>query len=92
MTTTNNTPTRSAANAHEGQTAADTNPPKKFKVLFHLAQRSYGTAIVEASSQNEAREKAGEASLLDVNDSREVFEDEMTVDSVEPISEGKSHD
>jgi len=88
MTTPNNTPTRSAANAHEGRTAADTNPPKKFKVFFYLVQRSVGSTTVEAPSRHEARSAAKHVQLCDVDD-WEVFEDKMTVHSVEPLSEGQ---
>lgn len=79
------------ANAHEGQTAADTNPPKKFKVSFILVQHSYGTTIVEAQSLDEARRGAKHVQLSDVDDWEE-FEDQMTVHSVELVSEGQSHD
>jgi len=91
MTTPNHTPTRSAANAHNGQTAADTNHREKYMVIFILAQRSSGSAIVEASSPEEARQKA---SLIDMNDVGDwnVYEDEMSVETVEAVDEGDNYE
>jgi len=91
MTTPNNTPTRSADIAHEGQTAADTNHREKYIVIFILAQRSTGSAIVEASSPEEAQQKASSIDMNDVGDWN-VYEDEMSVETVEAVAEGNSHD
>jgi hypothetical protein len=91
MTIPNNTPTRSAAIAHEGQTAADTNYREKYMVIFVLVQRSTGSAIVEANSPEEARQKASRIDMNDVND-WEVYEDEMSVDTLDVVDEGDNHD
>jgi hypothetical protein len=89
MTIPNNTPTRSATNAHKGQTVADTNQLNKYEVMLILAQRSSGSVIIEASSPEEARQKAEEISEVF---NWEIYEDEITVESVEPASEGQSND
>ena len=87
----NKNATPSEIPAQSGQTVSDNNHSGKYKVLFHLAQRSYGTAIVEAVSFDDARRKANLLDLCDVND-WEVLEDDMSVDSVELVSEGTANE
>jgi hypothetical protein len=84
----NNKPTRSASNAHEGQTAADTNSRNEYKIIFLRAQRSYGNAVVEAASLDEARQKASKIAMYEV-EHWNISEDEMSVDSVEPVEGGR---
>lgn len=60
MNTRKNTPTSSAANAHEEQTAADTNQLRKFKVELQFTQYNFATVFIEAASLAEAEEKADE--------------------------------
>jgi hypothetical protein len=91
MTTPNNTPTRSAVNAYEGQTAADTNHFNKYKVIFRINLRGYASTVVEATSRSEAKRGAKQVELRDVDDYK-IVEDKMTVDSVVLVSEGQSHD
>ena len=91
MTTHNNTPTRSTTDAHEGQTVADTNPTQDYEVFLILAQRSTGRIIISAANHEEARKKAEQLTLCDI-DNWEVYEDEMTIESVEAISEGQDND
>jgi hypothetical protein len=91
MNNENNSPTRSAANAHEGQTAADTNPSTQYEVTFILSQRSYGSVIVEAKTPKEARRKAKKIELLNPNDWA-VFWDKTSIDSVKPSAEGSRHE
>jgi hypothetical protein len=73
------------------QTVSDSNHYKKYKVFFLLSQRSYGSTMVEATSLHYARQGAKEIQLSDV-DNWEVFEDKMSVDSIELVSEGKAND
>ena len=91
MTTKHNTPTRSATNAHEGQTVADNNQTQKFEVFMILAQRSTGRITISAANFEDARKKAGQLDLGDI-ENWEVFADEMTIESVEPTSEGQDND
>ena len=90
MTTNHNTPTRSATNAHEGQTVADTNQPKAYRANFILTQRSSGSAIVSAISPEEALKMADKLDLSDI-DNWEVYEDEMTLEFIDS-EEGQSHE
>jgi hypothetical protein len=91
MTTPNNNPTRPAAIAHEGQTAAGTNQRRKYEVNFDLAEHSIGSVIVEATSPEEARQIADQIYIEDVKDWQPVM-DEMTIESVEIADEGQSND
>jgi hypothetical protein len=84
-------PTRSATNAHEGQTAADTNQLKKFEVELHWTQHNTATVIVEASSHAEAEEMADEIQSDEVDDWNPVDGD-LSVESVELVDGGDRHE
>jgi hypothetical protein len=84
-------PTRSAANSHNGQTAADTNNAKKFEVSLLLVQRSSGRVVIEAATIDEARLKASKIKMREVDDWN-VIEDDMFVESVVFISGGQDNE
>jgi hypothetical protein len=91
MKTQNNKPTCSASNAHKGQTATDTNNASmKFKATLVLGQQSSGHFLIEAATLEEAREKARDLHVYDVDD-WEVYKEFMYVDFVEQIKEGQDN-
>jgi len=65
---------------------------KLYKVLFHYAQYSQATEIIEATSLEEAIEKADEMGAEDIGEFDPVH-GELSVENVDLIEEeGKSHD
>ena len=68
-----------------------TNTTNKYEVVLILAQKSSGSVIIEATTPEEARQKASQLELYEVQDWN-VFEDEMSVESVQLTKGDKSHD
>ncbi len=65
---------------------------KLYKVLFHYAQYSQATEIIEATSLAEAKRKADKMDTLDISEFDPV-DGELSVENVDLIEEeGKSHD
>ncbi|MGD0816194.1 MAG: hypothetical protein ABSA83_21590 [Verrucomicrobiota bacterium] len=89
MKTDTNTPTSSAANAHDGQTAADTK--KKYEVTLFWTQHNIGEVIIEADSLAEAEEMADEIESDEIDDWNPT-DGEIWVDSVEPIEGGQDNE
>ena len=71
------------------QTVSDSNQREQYEVTLILTQRSSGSVIIEASSAEEARR---EAEKINEVFNWEIYEDEMTIESVKLASEGNSHD
>lgn len=64
------------------QAVPTTNAGESFEVFLVLAQRSSGQVLIEAKTPDEARQNASRLGPHEV-DNWEVFEDEMSVESVE---------
>ena len=80
--------TSSAANAHEGQNAADTNTPKKFEATLSHIQHSWAKVVIEANSLAEAEQKAREVNPEEIQDWNSC-ECSYDVHTVEPIEGGQ---
>lgn len=70
---------------------SDTNQRKQYEVILTFTQQSRVSVIIEADTLEEAQEKAEEIYPDEVEDWNPV-NDEVSVESVEPIKEGKTHE
>jgi len=68
-----------------------TNGKKLFEVLFFYTQHGVATEVIEAKNLAEAKRKADKMEMEDISDFDPVNE-ELSVESVEQVEEGNSHD
>ena len=90
-TNQNNQITPSEIPPQSGQVISDNNPLKKYEVEVYLTEYKYATVILEAASEDEAGDKALELTDEELGGWKLADRDQY-VASVEPVSEGKSHD
>jgi len=83
------TPTRSTANTHNEQPAADTK--RKYEIMLGFTQHSTAKVIIKAKSLAEARRKADEIEAEDVDDFDPV-DGELRVEWVELCDGGQDND
>ena len=83
--------TPSGTTAQPQQTVPDNNHSNKYEVTLRWTQYNIAKVIIEAASLAEAEEKAEEIESDEIDDWNPV-DGELYVDSVEPVSEGKSHE
>ena len=81
--------TTSGALSHPELAVPDTNSSVKYKVTLILAQRSSGSVLIEAASLEDARKQA---EVISEVFNWEIFEDEISVESIELVSGGQSHE
>ena len=73
------------------QADADTNQRKQYEVVLTFSQCSRASVTIEADTPEAAQEMAGEICPDEVEDWNPV-NGEVSVESVEPIGEGKTHE
>lgn len=91
MKTKTKTSTRSASNAHKGQTTADTNNLKEFEVYIFRAQHGHGRIVVEAATLEEAQKMANNIRPDEIED-WDIYDAQVYVDSVEPVDKGQEYE
>lgn len=91
MKTNHNTPTRSTANAHNEQTAADTNNTKNYRVVLYYTQTCEAVLNIKADSLAQAKALANEIESEQLTDDiLNPISGEIVIDSIELIDGGKT--
>ena len=70
---------------------ADTNPQKRFEVTLVLTQEKVAVLNVSATSRDEAAKHAS-ATTLHCVQQWDLFGQRVSVESVQPLKEGNSHE
>lgn len=91
MNNESNNTTPSTADAHDGPTSAETNTKQKYEIVLFWTQQNEARVIVEASSQDEAEEKADEIESADIDDWIPT-DGELFVYSVAPVRGGQDNE
>ena len=83
-----NTPTTSGTMPKPGHAISDTNPRKQYVVEWHYTQYNYARVIIEATSLQEAEQKAENTEV----EKWTQADGDSYIYSVEPVSGGQIHE